>query len=83
MFGGVGSVHSCKPSGSPAVPVLCEHTDSSWVVGAVGHIESLDLGHPIQEEATDPLLALWESIRAQTEQNELHHRFIQYRNPEI
>lgn len=43
---------------SLTVPVLNEYIDSRWVVGAVGHIEELHLGHQIEEEAPDPLLLL-------------------------
>lgn len=43
------------------VPVLGEDADSRRVVGAIGHIDDLHLGNQAQEEAPDPLLALWES----------------------
>ncbi len=46
---------------STTAPVLCEYADSRRVVGAVGHIDDLYLGHQTQEEAPDPLLTLWES----------------------
>lgn len=44
-----------------ALPVLCEYTDCRWMVGAVGHIHGLHLGHLTQEKSPDPLLVLWKS----------------------
>jgi len=41
---------------SVPVPVLCENVDGRGVVGAVAHIQSLHVGHEVEEEASYPLL---------------------------
>lgn len=43
------------------LPLLSENTDCQRVVGAVGRIQGLHLGHEAQEEACYPLLVLWKS----------------------
>lgn len=48
------------------VPVPCEYSDRGGMVGTVGHIHGLHLGHQTQEKPSDPLLALWKSAPAQT-----------------
>lgn len=52
------------------IPVLREDIDSRRVVGAVSYIKALHLGHEGQEEAPDPLLALWKSTHETHEQND-------------
>lgn len=49
------------------LPVLCEDTDSRRVVGTVSYIKALHLWYEGQEEAPDPLLALWKSLHTQTD----------------
>lgn len=39
--------------------MLGEHIDCRRVVGAVASVQSLHLGHEVEEEAPHPLLALW------------------------
>lgn len=46
--------------------MLGEDVDSGGVIGAVGHVHGLYLGHEAQEEASDPLLDLGESANTQT-----------------
>lgn len=54
-------------------PVLGEHADGGGVVGAVGHIQTAQLGHLVQEEAPYPLLAFWKSKN--THANTQHNSF--------
>lgn len=48
------------------LPVLCEYTDCRWMVGTVGHIHGLHLGHQTQKKPSDPLLVFWKSAHTQT-----------------
>lgn len=53
--------------------MLGEDVDSGRVIGAVGHIHGLYLGHEAQEEASNPLLDLGESANTQTWQFRRFH----------
>lgn len=48
------------------LPVLCEYTDCRWMIGTVGHVHWLHLGHQTQKKPSDPLLVLWKSAHTQT-----------------
>lgn len=54
---------TCTCSISVTVPVLSEYIDSSWMGGAVRHIEDFHLGHQTQEKPSYPLLTLWKSAK--------------------